>query len=487
MSPYDKILALHESRLFEKDRSTIEILRSRISGSASEKSLQPILNRLPDSTKNNFHTYSVSDADSLIVQLKRKTHDREHLIFIIPQRYSWGELQVTRDIFQRILTHLNVSESLLHVAIEFGSKVNHDLPRSSTTSFVGRAHCSSSLVPDNAIKHPENHEASYIIQYVERNGRNRGDPWSLRQTGVYSQTNYSTRHSSWIFLHLAESTRSLLEDELRSLSEETESKGDPLALHALLLIATVDNWGEYVQDLSTKIRSLDEKARSLIYSTASTQNNRSSLRDMQTLQRIEQKISIACSAVTSNSKVAAGLIAQRECFCTPTSSSCEQTRRSLNSYAADMHVHQQSLRILLNLLQSTSKLFSRIIETRNVDRLQFATEESSRHLNNLKSLTQDIRDEHRNSSALAANTHSDTKSMKALTTVATALLPASLIATIFSSNLIQLQPVSDSSDQSKHFVLASQFWIYILVSIAMTGTTLGCIRALEYWWVRRSS
>lgn len=89
-------------------------------------------------------------------------------VSIIPQRYSWGELQVTRDLFQRILTHLNVSESLLHVAIEFGSKVNHDLPRSSTTSFVGRAHCSSSIVPGNAIEHPENHGMSIREQIVHR-------------------------------------------------------------------------------------------------------------------------------------------------------------------------------------------------------------------------------------------------------------------------------------------------------------------------------
>lgn len=70
MSPYDKILALHESRLFEKDRSTIEVLRSRISGFSPETSLQPFLNRLPESTQNNVHGYSVSDADGLIVQLK---------------------------------------------------------------------------------------------------------------------------------------------------------------------------------------------------------------------------------------------------------------------------------------------------------------------------------------------------------------------------------------------------------------------------------
>lgn len=70
MSPYDKILALHESRLFEKGRSTVEVVRSRISDFSPETLLQPLLNRLPESTQNNFHICSVSDADSLIVQLK---------------------------------------------------------------------------------------------------------------------------------------------------------------------------------------------------------------------------------------------------------------------------------------------------------------------------------------------------------------------------------------------------------------------------------
>ncbi|KAH7081902.1 hypothetical protein BKA63DRAFT_504891 [Paraphoma chrysanthemicola] len=148
-----------------------------------------------------------------------------------------------------MLIHLNASESLLNTVIEFGSRVRHELPRGSTTFFTGRAHSRS------AIDTGECH-ASYIVQYVERNGRNRGDPWSLRQTGVYSQTKRSAHQTTWMLLQPSKSTRSLLEIELSRIISHSTRNSDYLALHALLLRATVDNWGDYVQDLSAQVRSL---------------------------------------------------------------------------------------------------------------------------------------------------------------------------------------------------------------------------------------
>ena len=93
-------------------------------------------------------------------------------------------------------------------------------------------------------------ELSYILQFTEKNGRNRGDPWSLRQTGVYQQATFRSHQSVWILLQLSQATRQILEKEVGSPSRYL-SKGDsPMALHALLLGASVDNWGDYVRDLS---------------------------------------------------------------------------------------------------------------------------------------------------------------------------------------------------------------------------------------------
>ena len=99
-------------------------------------------------------------------------------------------------------------------------------------------------------------ELSYILQFVEKNGRNRGDPWSLRQTGVYQQVTFDSRQSAWIFLQLSSATRVVLEKVLRRKSSCPGERESPMTIHALLLGATVDNWGEYIQNLSTQLRDV---------------------------------------------------------------------------------------------------------------------------------------------------------------------------------------------------------------------------------------
>jgi hypothetical protein len=91
---------------------------------------------------------------------------------------------------------------------------------------------------------------------MERNGRNRGDPWSLRQTGVYQQATYNNCRSAWIFLQLSRSARVGLENVLRSQSSHTSENESPMTLHALLLGVTIDNWAEYIQHLSTQLGEL---------------------------------------------------------------------------------------------------------------------------------------------------------------------------------------------------------------------------------------
>ncbi|KAL3434578.1 hypothetical protein BDV09DRAFT_169742 [Aspergillus tetrazonus] len=69
------------------------------------------------------------------------------------------------------------------------------------------------------------------------------------------------------------------------------------------------------------------------------------------------------------------------------------------------------------------------------------------------------------------------KMLKFLTLTATIYLPATLMATIFSSNLIQLsgQVSSNQSDSQRHYILHSQFYLYVLGTVALTAVTLGAV------------
>ena len=71
---------------------------------------------------------------------------------------------------------------------------------------------------------------------------------------------------------------------------------------------------------------------------------------------------------------------------------------------------------------------SNIIEYRNIESLRSTTEISEKHMVFLKDLTLRIRDENYASATAAVHSYKDAKAMKALTTTATTLLPASLIA-----------------------------------------------------------
>jgi hypothetical protein len=115
-------------------------------------------------------------------------------------------------------------------------------------------------------------ELSYLLQFMEKNGRNRGDPWSLRQTGVYQQATFDSDQSAWIFLQLSRSTRIVLENAFRSQLRRFSENDSPMTLHGLLLEATVDNWGEYIQDLNAQLRDVVRDLCVLISSNSSFTN-----------------------------------------------------------------------------------------------------------------------------------------------------------------------------------------------------------------------
>jgi mannitol/fructose-specific phosphotransferase system IIA component len=69
-----------------------------------------------------------------------------------------------------------------------------------------------------------------------------------------------------------------------------------------------------------------------------------------------------------------------------------------------------------------------IIKFRNTENIRSIAEASEKHIIFLKDLTLQIRDENHASATVAVHTHKDAKAIKALTTTATAFLPASLIA-----------------------------------------------------------
>lgn len=79
---------------------------------------------------------------------------------------------------------------------------------------------------------------------------------------------------------------------------------------------------------------------------------------------------------------------------------------------------------------------------------------------------------------LSEQREKDSKAMKALTSVATLYLPATLVATVFSSNLVQLLPGSPPTGPTR-FVVGPQPWLPIVLLFSLMTVTLITIRILE--------
>ncbi|KAI4186532.1 MAG: hypothetical protein LQ348_004206 [Seirophora lacunosa] len=73
---------------------------------------------------------------------------------------------------------------------------------------------------------------------------------------------------------------------------------------------------------------------------------------------------------------------------------------------------------------------------------------------------------------LAEQNRRDSRALKALSVLGTLYLPATFIATLFSSSLIQLQSKRASKDDS-HYAVASQFWLYIALTAPLMILTVG--------------
>lgn len=98
-------------------------------------------------------------------------------------------------------------------------------------------------------------------RFIEQNGRNQGDPWSLRQTGVYQKIDFDTGYSSSVILQLSKSIRKQFGYVIADYVPGRTGQGiQMMQLHLLILTSTSDNWSEYIEHLHSVVKAVVCKA-----------------------------------------------------------------------------------------------------------------------------------------------------------------------------------------------------------------------------------
>jgi len=132
---------------------------------------------------------------------------------------------------------------------------------------------------------------------------------------------------------------------------------------------------------------------------------------------------------------------------------------------------------------------SKILESRTSTSLRLINQTMQTNLSLIQHTATDTLHENSTMATIAKQSTKDSKRLQALTLIATLYLPATLVATVFSSNLIQWKDSADdptTGHQKAHYVVVSEFWVYILsTSVLMVVTLLVAkITAKVGWLVR---
>jgi hypothetical protein len=158
---------------------------------------------------------------------------------------------------RKILAHHAVPPKFLDLLFGFGDKT-----RSSEEGFGGGIRSASSAQSQGAWLERgtggrtvlmERADICYQLRYVESNHRSRGNPWSLRQTGVFHRFDLSGNPSQnlWIFLHPKHGSKGQrrFEAAVAKELESGETDNNPIRLHLSLMTSYLDGWRWYLHDL----------------------------------------------------------------------------------------------------------------------------------------------------------------------------------------------------------------------------------------------
>ncbi|KAH7117526.1 hypothetical protein EDB81DRAFT_818724 [Dactylonectria macrodidyma] len=373
--------------------------------------------------------------------------------------FSWSHLSITEPAFRKLLAGLKIFTPFLRVVHAFGKKTN-DKQRARDSAY-------------HRVQTPSAYEFCYNIRYFELNGRGRGNPWSLRQTGVYQRC-LSNQQSAWLLLTYS----SYIVDRLSAaLGEESSSTCEPceassLLLHFFILSAATRSWGQYIEDMRRRVMLFEEKAYSSRVDKIYLDDYELLFSDIQKMVSLGGTLAITRTVITGQRDTISkcgDLHAElhkrgpRRCGC--------DTANALGLLKADLHHYNGAI---VDLTQATTKitqLLSAILATRANDKSQITIATIETGIAGLQLQSRQTSQDTASSLQITTQGHKDAIIIKTLAQIATMFLPASLIASLFSSTIF-----GSSSNRTSAVIL------YFAITLPLLLVTLLFLIFLEKGW-----
>lgn len=378
-----------------------------------------------------------------------------HVVFNIQPVFSWGHLAITEYAFRHILASLRTFTPFLRIAHAFGAKTN-DKQRMRDVAYY---HMHSSC----------DYEFCYIIRYFELNGRQRGDPWSLRQTGVY-QRFQSDQRSAWVLLNLS----SYINDRVTAAVTHTGSadkslQPSPLLVHMFIITAAVRNWSMYIENLRKRVQKFEEKSYSSRVDTIYLDDYELLFTDVQAMVSLSETLDTAKAVIQGQKGVMSRcgdlhMVLRRKA----SKQDDSKVAHTLQLLRSDIQHHHEAVIAMARTTSHITQLVLAILASRSNAKLSGSITMIQMSVFELQSQSRQTAQDTAGLLNATAKGHEDATKIKTMAQIATMFLPASLIASIFSSTML-----GDSGNNT------SNVGMYFAITIPLLLVTLLFLILLE--------
>lgn len=402
----------------------------------------------------------VTDDQQLGSTLQKHIELRGETFIFLSQDHSWAPFNLSEEALQQIVTAIQPRPEFLRLFNGFGP-----LGEGCEADFSGGYFCRVAEGISSGSEGDKNRvlgcsaDFAYALRYVAKTGRSQC-PWSERRMGVYHKFDGAT--SVWVIMQPTPAALGLP----KAASAPRWREIGPALPHVLLFQSSLPAWVAYLKYLEGIVRGNSREGRlagkkidlDLAFSS------------VQELQYHSELLYNTIAALRSDTETLLGL---QSLGLTYRGQGDVMLHHELATCVSQFRINQKWAEDMLDRAKQASSLMTVLFYAKHSEALTVNTTAMSQ-------LAQDNKKEQEMMLEVAKAAKNDSEIMKVIAAVTLFYLPATLMASLFSTGFVTPSPAGAASDTQHQ--AAIQAVVYTLVTASLTALTL----LSSYSWYRRS-
>jgi hypothetical protein len=398
-----------------------------------------------------------------VKELEDLSLESQPVYFLRLSRNSRSRLLASRKLFDGIAKQYGVTSRFKEFVVSHGFKLQE-------YEYAPPACRYRTLRSSTSDERPKyGYECAYGLRYVSPNCTQ--DPhkekWSVRQFSVYQKFSSVSGTVVWIFIAAPKEIEPRIDSYIKKCS--LAAVENPFAMHLILIETALAGWRWYLIDLNKRVQTQTEEisAADIVgenlegFAQVKFQNRLK-------LKKLEDMILTLLLMLRATASTIESL---RDRFSRYIDHSSlvpmkdDALSTAFHEILEESKLYLSNAEALDKCLQSASALLSDLLPYQNAS--------------SLKSIAEDTKSDNTIMRQLTEQTTEDSSSIKTITIITVVFLPATVVASFFSTQFVQIQ---ENSIQ-----LSAKIWIYFAITIPLTLMLIAVwlLHPRVTYWIQR--